>query len=224
VDLTAQETTTEETTTEETTTEKETTTVEETTKQSEVTIGEDGLATSEKVRIKGYQISTYFEGSRIVASVDKTIDGKRVVDFGLVFGLKQYSNTDTRIENSDLYVRNDHAYVKSYQSTDMDMNSTANESNAQTKNFIMTMKYGRKNKKAMEALYKVRSYVVLEDGTYVYSKVGNYSVFKIAKVLYEGCLMNSLTTHNYLYNTILKTVQDDYKEVNYTWDNTILRP
>ena len=230
VDLTAQqdtttaEPTTKEETTKEITTEEITTTPEETTKSSKITVDEDGIATSGKVRISGYQVSTYYEGSRVIASVDKEIDGKEIVDYGLVFGLKSYENVDTGIVNKDLVVGNDNPYVKTYASTDKDLNSPANDSTATTKNFIMTMKFGKKNARAYGANYKVRAYVVLEDGTYVYSKVGNYSVFKIAKVLYDNCLMNSQASHNYLLTQILRVVDAEYKEVEYDWGNTILKP
>ena len=86
------------------------------------------------------------------------------------------------------------------------------------------MSYGAANKTAYEAMYKVRAYAVLEDGTYVYSKTRDFSVFKIAKKLYNDVLMNTEEAHNYLYNTVLKTVDPDFANVEYKWGDTILHP
>ena len=90
--------------------------------------------------------------------------------------------------------------------------------------YVRTMAFGQNNAAAFGAKYKVRAYVLLEDGTYVYSEIKDYSVYGIADYLYQNTLMNTITAHEYLYNNILKVVDSNYSEVDYEWGNIIVKP
>lgn len=225
LDLTAEEeeTTTEEVTTEEPTTE-EVITEEPTTEASDITYDEYGVATSDKVELVGYQISTGYEGFRVIGSVEPEIDGKKVAHWGFIYGLNTIKGIDTGITNADMQVEVNHTYVKAYQSTAQGTIDCALGTSQTATYFVRTMSFGNKNSDAFQAMYKSRAYAVLEDGTYVYSEVGDYSVYNIAKSLYDNRLMNTYEAHNYLYDTILSKVNSEYKPVDFEWGNTILKP
>ncbi|MCR5836244.1 MAG: RICIN domain-containing protein [Lachnospiraceae bacterium] len=192
--------------------------------QNDIAVDEDGINTSEKVSVLGFQISTIFGGTRVSAQVEPTINGKNVVKTGMVFGLSSYDDINSNISSADMYVRTDNEFIKAYDSTTNGISRYKLGQSDTATYFKMTMSYGAANKTAYEAMYKVRAYAVLEDGTYVYSKTRDFSVFKIAKKLYNDVLMNTEESHNYLYNTILKTVDPDFASVEYKWGDTILHP
>lgn len=230
VPIEKEETTTEPPTTEAPTTEapttKEPVTEEPTTENSSQDIVTDGygLKTSDKVQVVGHQISTGLEGHRVVGSVEPEIGGKKVRNWGIVYGLNTLNNVNTGISDGDMYVESGSRYVKAFQSTEIGTSShIIGESDTATY-FIRTMRFAQKSTSMFESVYKVRAYAVLEDGTYVYSKISNYSVYRVAEYLYNNCCMNTYDAHSYLYNTILKTVNPEYKEVDFEWGNTILKP
>ena len=202
----------------ETTTEPPTTTKEETTTydaSTEITVDQYGIKTSDKVDVSGFQISTGYEGYRVVGSAEPTIAGKRVTNYGFVYGLEGYSTVRTNITDGDMYVRTNNDFIKSYQSTASGITTDILGTSNTAKYFIRTMDFGCKNSIAFTANYKVRAYALLEDGTYVYSKVKDFTVFNIAKELYDGKKMNSQQKHNYLYDTILNVVTPGYRKVDY---------
>ena len=229
VPIEKEETTTEPPTTEAPTTEapttKEPVTEEPTTENSSQDIVTDGygLKTSDKVQVVGHQISTGLEGHRVVGSVEPEIGGKKVRNWGIVYGLNTLNNINTGISDGDMYVESGSRYVKAFQSTEIGTSShIIGESDTATY-FIRTMRFAQKSTSMFESVYKVRAYAVLEDGTYVYSKISNYSVYRVAEYLYNNCCMNTYDAHSYLYNTILKTVNPEYKVVDFEWGNTILK-
>ena len=71
--------------------------------------------------------------------------------------------------------------------------------------------------------YYVRAYAKLSDGSYLYSKVYSYSIYDVAKKLYDNALMSTYAGHRYLYEDILTVVDSNYKEVKYNWGGTIAR-
>lgn len=176
------------------------------------------------VKIEGFQISTTTQGSRVVGSTEPVINSQNVTKWGLVYGLVSADGYDFGISDTDMLVGSSSKYVVYYDST------SAGTTNAQFGNsstatyFVRTMTFGQYNPIAYNAQYKVRAYAVLEDGTYVYSDVSNYSVFKVADYLYKNILMNTLEAHNYLYNNILKVVDSNYAETDYHWNNTVVKP
>ena len=88
----------------------------------------------------------------------------------------------------------------------------------------MTMRFGVCNVSAFTSIYAVRSYVELEDGTYVYSDVYRFSVFDIAKKLYEESMMYTLEAHNYLYEKVIAVVLPSYEEKEYSNQNGVVSP
>ena len=86
------------------------------------------------------------------------------------------------------------------------------------------MTIGKKNKSAFSAIYMVRPYAELSDGSYAYGDVATFSVYDVADTLYSNVMMNSKDAHDYLYNTILTRVNPDYVQVDYQWDKTIAPP
>lgn len=189
------------------------------------------------ITLTGYQINTTSEGFRMVGQVEPQINGSNVTEYGFVYGLyKIYkpatdSFQDTGITDDDMTIDEKQAgspaakYVTYYATTSAGIipNQMGNSSTATY--FARTMTFGKKNKAAFTSKYKVRVYAKLANGNTVYSdEVYNFSVFDIAKPLYEGCLMNTLAKHEYLYNTILTKVDEDYAEVPYEYGHTIAVP
>lgn len=206
----AVETTTPEQTTPEQTTPEETTTSSQT--------------TNKEINLLGYQISTSYEGVRIVANVEPVINGQEVKNWGLIYGLKGYGNKDTGITDEDMYVGVDNSYVKSYQSTSAGTLQSQLGASSTATYYARTMKFGASTVTALTADYKVRAYAVLADGSYVYSDIGEYSIARVADKLYQGKLMNTKSSHSYLYEKILTKVYKDYKEVDFIWNNTVVKP
>ena len=79
----------------------------------------------------------------------------------------------------------------------------------------MTMKFYYGNREEFLDTYAARAYVKLSDGTYRYSKVSKYSIYDVAVKLYEAKEMPTKDGHNYLYNSILRVANHNYKEVLY---------
>ena len=204
----------------ETTTPEETTptvtTPEETTPPTEIS--------NKEINLLGYQISTSYEGVRVAANVEPVINGQEVKEWGLIYGLKNYGNKDTNITDEDMYVGSSNSYIKSYQSTSAGtIQSQLGDSTTATY-FARTMKFGGSTVTALTADYKVRAYAVLADGSYVYSDVSDYSITRVADKLYQGKLMNTKSSHTYLFENILSKVYKDYEEVDFIWNNTVVKP
>lgn len=177
---------------------------------------EEGIAVSEDVEIHGYQVSATVQGMRTIYSVESTINGKEVVEAGMVYSLSDYASSD------ELYVGSDSAYVRSYKATEAGVSSKNFSSSATATTYAMTMKFGAKTPAEYNAKWAIRAYAKLSDGTYVYSDTATYTIFGIAEKLYTGCKMNTVDAHNYLYTDILKVVDANYKETDYDWGNTIV--
>jgi len=179
---------------------------------------------SNAVKIEGYQISTAVEGSRVVGSVEPTINGSKVETWGFIYGLASANGENYNVSDNDMMVGSNHEYVVSYESTAEGTSPAPMGASKTATYFVRTMTFGGKTAAAFNATYKVRAYAVLSDGTYVYSDVSDYSIYRIANALYQNKLMSSETGHKYLYNTILKTVDPNYIEVDFAWNNTIISP
>ncbi len=182
------------------------------------------ITVSESVKVEGFQISTSYEGSRVVGSVEPTIDGKNVSNWGFVYGLAVINGNSTNISDSDMKVGADNEYVVSYQSTPVGTMDVILGASDTATYFARTMSFGKKSVSAFTAVYKVRAYALMEDGTYLYSDVAEYSVYSIADHLYQNHQFNTMNAHNYAYDTILKKVDPNYIELDYTWSNSIIKP
>ncbi|MCI8956369.1 MAG: hypothetical protein HFG29_05175 [Eubacterium sp.] len=179
---------------------------------------EDGL------NIQGFQINTTYEGSRVVGFVEPVIEGKKVVNWGFVYGLDAVKNDKTGITNEDLYIREDHEYIKAYESTSKGTLQGKYGQSETATYFARTLSFGKKNVTAFTSRYKVRVYALMEDGTYLYSDVAEYTVYDVADQLYQNSQFMTLTSHNYAYNTILKLVNPNYQELEYGWESSLVKP
>jgi hypothetical protein len=223
------ETTTEEVTTVEETTTEEITTKEETTTEETVQ-NEETLTVSKDTAILGYQVSSTVQdskgrigGVRVLASAEPTINGKNVTSYGLVYSLAEYNGTVFDVSEEDMYVGSENYYVADYDyqgaplSVQMGNSDTANC-------FAMTMTFGGSSAAALSAKYKVRSYALLEDGTYVYSPIKSYSIYSVSNYLYQNVKMPTEAGHNFLYSKVLAVVNKNYDKVDFLWGNTIIKP
>ena len=125
---------------------------------------------------------------------------------------------------ADMVVGSSHRYVVSYASTSAGVIDAKMGNSDTATYFARTMTFGKKNKAAFASIYKVRVYAKLANNEYVYSDVFDFSVFDIAKPLYDGCLMNTADKHQYLYDVILTKVDENYKEVPYEYGHTVAVP
>lgn len=202
-------------TTEEPTT-KEVTTAEPTTEEITTEEPTTEVAIAEGVQIEGYQISTSYEGFRVIGSVEPKINNQTVKSKGLIFGLSNLKGTQNMgISENDMVVGSPSPYVRSYEITGEGiLNSQMGLSSTATY-YAVTMHFGAKNVGAFKTQYAVRSYAELADGTYVYSKVSYLNVYDVASYLYTNTKMSNEAAHDYLYNTILKVVNPAFEKVEY---------
>lgn len=201
----------------------EVTTPEATTKEE--TTPEETETTTEEVvdgtiKVEGYQISTKYEGFRIVGSVEPKVNGKKVQKFGTVYAIKNLNGkTETGITANDLVVDSPNMYVAAYEATDAGILSTQMGDSKTATYYAMTMKFGRKNVNAFVTRYCVRTYALLEDGNYVYSDAVEFTVFDLAKYAYDNVIMTNVEGHNYLYDNILTVVDPAYQRKDFNWTN-----
>jgi len=168
------------------------------------------------VEINGFQISSLAEGMRTVYSVEEQIDGKDVVEAGLVYGLADYASKE------DMVVGSSNDYVADFAGTTEGINVTSYSESATATTYTMTMKFAAKNAAEFSANWYVRAYAKLEDGSYVYTDVIDYTIYDIANVLYKNKLMTTYERHNYLYTDILLKVNENYEEVDFIWNGTVV--
>lgn len=174
---------------------------------------------SSYVNIEGFQISHSIGGFRTVASVEPQIDGQQVVEYGNIYAIVRAG-----VSENDMYIGSTSSYVASYKATSAGVIDT-NYSNSQTAvNYVRTMSNNGTTKEALNQEYMVRAYAKLANGNYVYSNVESYSIYNVAKVLYDNSVMLTNVGHEYLYNNILKVVDSNYKEVPYNWSNEVAKP
>lgn len=176
------------------------------------------VPTSDKLKIEGYQISYTLQGLRVVSSIEPAIDGKKVVRTGNIYGLPSEG-----VEDADLILNSEHEFVKNFDATSAGLLDKKMGASATANYYAMTMIGNGTTAAAYQREYIVRAYAVLEDNTIVYSPAKTYSIYYVAKLLYDGALMNNYAGHSYLFNDILKVVDVNYKEVEYNWDNAFAK-
>ena len=161
------------------------------------------------VEINGSQISTLYEGYRIVYSVNKP---ELVTSVGMVYGLSDY------ISNEDMVVGSTAETVYAFEgSADGELSTNfSKRKNAQS--YAMTMK-NIKNAEFYNTKISVRAYAVLEDGSIVYSDVKKMTVYNTADYLYQNLKMNNLSGHEYLYNEILSVANPVYQKKDFIWSS-----
>lgn len=178
----------------------------------------DPITISNLVKIEGYQISSQLKGFRVISSVEPIINNLSVVSYGNIYGYADMGVTD-----SDMVIDSTNQYVAKYEATQAGIIDRKFGSSDTATYFVRTMTNNGTTAAAYNANYKVRAYAVLSDGSVVYSKVYNYSIYKVARVLYDSCRMPNAASHQYLYNDILSVVDNNYKKVDYDWGSTIVK-
>lgn len=177
------------------------------------------ITISDKINVEGFQISNVVGGLRTVSSVENEINGKKVTEFGNIYAIVRDGVT-----SKDMVVESTSQNVAVYKATEQGI-INVNFSNSQTAtNFVRTMINNGSTSEAFTQGYMIRAYAKLEDGSYVYSNAYKYSIYQVAKVLYDNVKMSTNAGHEYLYNEILKVVDNDYQKVDYNWNNIIAKP
>ncbi len=175
------------------------------------------VTTSDDIEINGYQISYTYGGMRTVYTAKSKINGQNVVEQGLVYGLDEY------VDEDQLYVGSSAKYVASYKSTNIGrLQHSFSSTMPSEKSYAMTMLFGNTVNEFTTG-WLIRAYAKLADGSIVYSKVSTYTISGIADKLYQGCKMQNLAGHTYLYENILKKVNPSYAEVDFNWGGGIVQ-
>lgn len=177
-----------------------------------------GIIISDDVKVEGFQISNILEGLRTVSSVEPSINGKNVVEFGNIYAVDVDSVSD-----DDMYVGVENKFVAAVNSTSKGITDRQFSKSDTATNYVMTMTDNGKTVPALTQSYKIRAYAKLSDGTYLYSKVAKFSIFNVAKTLYDNSKMNTNAGHDYLYDNILKVVDSNYKKVDYDWSVIVVK-
>lgn len=159
----------------------------------------------------------------IIGSVEPEINSKSVEKWGLVYAIDNIDCVDTKVTEGDMYVGSNSEYVATMESTPLGTSTGVSGVSRTATCFTTTTLFSAGNAKEFSAKYKVRAYALLSDGTYVYSKVGNYSVYGISNYLYQSQQMRTKSAHDYLYNNILKAVSPYYEEIKFNWDNSLAK-
>jgi len=168
------------------------------------------------IELNGFQISANKEGFRTIYSVENSIDGKDVVECGLVYAL-----TD-QVTAEEIYVGNNNENVASFAGTSEGQCPGRFTESETATSYAMTMLFAEKTPIEFETGFSVRAYAKLSDGSYVYSDISNYTIYAVADVLYQNGLMSSKTGHEYIYKNILSKVNMNYVMKEYDWIGTIV--
>ena len=181
--------------------------------------GKEDVVISDKINIEGFQISQTNWGLRTVSSVEPEIDGRKVVEYGNI-----YAVDNGEVKNKDMVVGSTSKYVAAFKSTEKGIINKKFSASDTATNYVMTMKDNGSTKAAYTQEYRIRGYAKLSDGSYVYSSVSYFSIYRVSKLLYDNCKMSTNRAHEYLYNNILKVVDPEYKPVDYNWGSIVVRP
>ena len=151
-------------------------------------------------------------------SVESEINGKEVVERGLVYGLKDYADV------SEMHIEENIEYVMCVAATSKGVLSQKCGTSSTATSYAMTMTQDIESMSArgLSAAYYVRGYAKLGDGSYVYSPVYTYSIFGVVKSLYDKNLMATEISHNYLYDIILSVVEPNYPKVEFDIGNELV--
>lgn len=155
------------------------------------------------------------------AAVEPEINGKKVTGWGFIYGLATINNQSTGVTDDDMIIDSSSNKVIHYQSTAEGTLPTNLGGSATCTNYVRTMSFGNTNATALTAEYKIRAYAILEDGTYVYSTISEFSIYEIADYIYQNKKMNSLEGYNFIYDKILSVVNKDYKKLEFEWSEIV---
>ena len=182
----------------------------------------NGVAYSDQIMVEGFQISTTLKGSRTIASVPEVVADKKVVECGLVYGLAKLDGLGNLASDDAMTVNSYSNYVKTYVTTQKGYTNPIRPVTDNRKFYVRTMLFSSETAREFSAEYKVRAYVKLEDGSYVYGDIKKYSIYDVSEYLYSRSLMSSENKHDYLYDHIIKVVNPGYAKVKYNWNNSVV--
>jgi hypothetical protein len=146
----------------------------------------------------------------VISSVEPVVNGKKVVEYGNVFGIDRFG-----ITKDDVYMGSANRYIVSFKGTDSGVSFRDYTYSSSDINYVMTMIKNGNTKEAYNQKYYVRAYALLEDGTYAYSDVAEFTIFNVVDHLYKNNMMGNEAAHNYLYNNILKVADENYTAALY---------
>ncbi len=163
------------------------------------------------IEINGFQLNSCvggIEGNggiRTVYSVEPEIEGKSVVNSGLIYSLEGLAPKE------EMYVGSQEEYVKSYLSTNTGKLS-ANMSDSYTAtSYAMTMIFVNKSPIEYTDTFNIRAFAELEDGTFVYSDIYSFRIYDIADRIYKDRTSSNEILYQYLYDNILNRVTPGYE-------------
>ena len=90
------------------------------------------------------------------------------------------------------------------------------------RSYAMTMTF-IKNVSFYNSNISVRTYAKLKNGNYVYGDVNKIKIYDIADYLYQNALMSNNAGHTYLYDNILKVVNENYKKTDFNYKNIVVK-
>ena len=168
--------------------------------------------TDVKLEINGYQISTTKEGYRVIYSFEDS--NSEVETVGLIYGLS--------VNDSDMVIGSSNSAVVNYQASDAGRMEKNYSSYSKGQSYAMTMTF-IKNVSFYNSNISVRAYAKLKNGNYVYGDVNKIKIYDIADYLYQNALMSNNAGHTYLYDNILKVVNENYKKTDFNYKNIVVK-
>lgn len=168
--------------------------------------------TDVKLEINGYQISTTKEGYRVIYSFEDS--NSEVETVGLIYGLS--------VNDSDMVIESSNSAVVNYQASDAGRMEKNYSSYSKGQSYAMTMTF-IKNVSFYNSNISVRAYAKLKNGNYVYGDVNKIKIYDIADYLYQNALMSNNAGHTYLYDNILKVVNENYKKTDFNYKNIVVK-
>lgn len=165
-----------------------------------------GVETTQEPVITEFQVSVKVGGIRTIYVVPEKINNKRVSERGLIYGLEGF------VDENNMDINHQDKYIRAYAATSKGLIS----SEGGKEKYVMTMDYGAETIKAFTAEYIVRPYAKLSDGSYCYGNIARYRTYDVASKLYDESSMRNQSEHDYLYNTILNIVDNEYPLVTYS--------
>ncbi len=184
-----------------------------------------------ELQILGFQISTTLVdskgqvgGIRTVGKFPKKYNEVKTSECGYIYCLEEYKGQKFEVNDNEMYVNCENPYVATFESTQNGILDIKMSDSDDYSYYARTMLFGGATRDVLNAKYKIRSYEVLEDGTYIYSDIKSFSIYDVANLLYSHILMPTKTQHDFLYNNILTTVEPSFVEKDYMWSNVIVPP
>lgn len=180
---------------------------------------EKDLLTEKDIAITGYQMTTSIGGVqgkigiRTIYQIEQAVNNDKVKEKGLVIGLDSGN-----ISDRDMVIDNDNELVMHAASTQKGKAFVQLGNSDSADYYVMTMDIsGGYNQN-----YKVRPYAILDNGTIIYGETVRFNIFKVAKELYNGSYMPNFSSHNTLYEEVIKKVEPLYGEVEFGWSGTVI--